>query len=315
LRHWGDKKDFLYYITEFGSLKRKEGESVSDFSKRFNKMYKKITDEIKPTKTMAKITYASAFDYEFCLLLRERRSPSFVNMQDPTLEVESNIVASDKLKRKSNRDRRKKKVEASTSDSSVVHSQVDELTKLVKSRSTEIEKLKLEGRQPYRNAQNTENRGNFRRPNNAPQILPRNRERERDHQRVQSPLQNNLVEDEEEEEVEVDPEIHCLGDTSPSPHLTQSSYEKYLMDIKINELRKGDKAKDNIGIYNLRSKKNAEKTEAPNQPLQKEDPARAVTVSSKENDSQNQQVLIRHPPPKNKEILKPSPSFSFENEV
>jgi hypothetical protein len=33
LRHWGDKKYFLYYITEFGSLKRKEGESVSDFSK------------------------------------------------------------------------------------------------------------------------------------------------------------------------------------------------------------------------------------------------------------------------------------------
>jgi hypothetical protein len=30
------------------------------------------------------------------------------------------------------------------------------------------------------------------------------------------PLQNNLVEDEEEEEVEADPEIQCLGDTSPS---------------------------------------------------------------------------------------------------
>ena len=23
LRHWGDKKDYLYYITEFGTLKRK----------------------------------------------------------------------------------------------------------------------------------------------------------------------------------------------------------------------------------------------------------------------------------------------------
>jgi hypothetical protein len=23
LRHWGDKKDLLYYITEFGSFKRK----------------------------------------------------------------------------------------------------------------------------------------------------------------------------------------------------------------------------------------------------------------------------------------------------
>jgi hypothetical protein len=31
LRHWGDKKDFMYYIIEFGSLKRKERESVSKF--------------------------------------------------------------------------------------------------------------------------------------------------------------------------------------------------------------------------------------------------------------------------------------------
>jgi hypothetical protein len=107
LRHWGDKKDFLYYITEFGSLKRKEGESVSDFSKRFNKMYKKIPDEIKPTKTMEKITYASDFDSEFCLLLRERRLPSLVQMQDAALEVESNIISSDKLRGKSDRDRRK----------------------------------------------------------------------------------------------------------------------------------------------------------------------------------------------------------------
>ena len=39
----------------------------------------------------------------------------------------------------------------------------------------------------------------------------------------------------------VDPKIHCLGDTSPSPHLTQSSYEQSLMDIQINELSKGEK--------------------------------------------------------------------------
>jgi hypothetical protein len=64
---------------------------------------------------------------------------------------------------------------------------VEELTKLVKSLSTEIEKLKLEGKQTYKNTQNTDNRGNFRRPNNAPQILPRDpRNRERDDQRVYS---------------------------------------------------------------------------------------------------------------------------------
>jgi hypothetical protein len=148
LRHWGDKKDFLYYITEFGCLKRKEGESVYNFSKRFNKMYKKTPDEIKPTETMETITYSSAFDSEFFLLLRERRSPSLVQMQDVALEVESNIIASYNIRGNSDRDRRKNRAEASTSDSPIIHSQVDVLTKLVKSLSTEIEKLKLEGRQP-----------------------------------------------------------------------------------------------------------------------------------------------------------------------
>jgi hypothetical protein len=49
LRHWGNKKYFLYYIIEFGSLKKGEGEYVSEFSKSFNKMYNKIPVEIKPT--------------------------------------------------------------------------------------------------------------------------------------------------------------------------------------------------------------------------------------------------------------------------
>jgi hypothetical protein len=46
---WGNKKYLLYYIIEFGALNREEGESVSDFSERFNKMYKRIIAEVKPT--------------------------------------------------------------------------------------------------------------------------------------------------------------------------------------------------------------------------------------------------------------------------
>jgi hypothetical protein len=71
LRQWGDKKDFMYYMTEFGSLKRKEGESVSNFSKRFNKMYNKIPIVINPLEASAKITYAISFEPDFFLLLRE----------------------------------------------------------------------------------------------------------------------------------------------------------------------------------------------------------------------------------------------------
>jgi hypothetical protein len=121
LRQWGDKKYFMYYITEFVSLKRKEGESVSDFSKRFNKMYNKIPVEIKPTEASTKITYASAFDPDFCLLLRERRATSLALMQDAALEVESNILVVDRLRRKADRDRGRGRYEASTSGSSTSH--------------------------------------------------------------------------------------------------------------------------------------------------------------------------------------------------
>jgi hypothetical protein len=115
LRNWGDKKDFLYYIIEFGSLKRKEGEFVSDFSQIFNRMYKKIPNEINPTETSSEITYSSSFDPEFFLMLRERQSTSPYHMQDAPLEEESNILATDNLRRKYDRDRRKGREEVLTS--------------------------------------------------------------------------------------------------------------------------------------------------------------------------------------------------------
>jgi hypothetical protein len=95
-------------------------------------------------------------------------------MQDADVEVESNVLAVDRLRNKADADKRRGRSEASTSGSSVPHPQVDELTKMVKSLSAEMEKMKFEGKQSYKNAQNADNRGNFRRPNFSPQILPRN---------------------------------------------------------------------------------------------------------------------------------------------
>ena len=62
-------------------------------------MYSRIPAEIKPTETSAKLTYANAFDHEFSLLLRERRPITLLKMQDAALEVESNILASNRLKK------------------------------------------------------------------------------------------------------------------------------------------------------------------------------------------------------------------------
>jgi hypothetical protein len=94
------------------------GEFVYDFSKIFNKMHNKIFVEINPIEASSKITYVSDFIPDFCLLLRERRANSLAHMQVAYLEVESNVLVVDRIKNKTDRDRRRGRFEASTSSSS-----------------------------------------------------------------------------------------------------------------------------------------------------------------------------------------------------
>jgi hypothetical protein len=190
----------------------------------------------------------------------------------------------DKLRIKADRDKRKGRYEALTFGSSAVPPQWDEVTKMIKSLFAKMERWELKGKKSYRNFQNANNRGNFKRPNNAPRIIQRNqRNRDRDDQRIQATLQNNLVIDEEEEEEDVDPEIHCLDDTSLFPHLTQSTYEDSLMDSQLNEMSKGEMTNNNPNRYNLRSKKKEGNLDISDQPTREEKPTKDVVDSSKEN--------------------------------
>jgi hypothetical protein len=63
-------------------------------------MYNKIPAKIKPSEASTKISYASVFGPDFCLLLRERRATSLAQMQDAAIEVESNVLAADRLRNK-----------------------------------------------------------------------------------------------------------------------------------------------------------------------------------------------------------------------
>ena len=110
LKNWGDKKDYLYYITKFWSLKRKNDESVSYFSKRFNKMYDKIPDEVNQSETSAKINFSNRFELKFSLLLRERRSTKLESMLEEAIELEAIILVAEIPRNKFDRgDREKKK--------------------------------------------------------------------------------------------------------------------------------------------------------------------------------------------------------------
>jgi hypothetical protein len=317
LRQWGDRKDFMYYMIEFGSLRKMEEESVSDFSKRFNNMYNKIPAEINPSEASAQISYAGAFDPELCLLLRERRATSLAQMQDAAIEVESNILAADRLRNKANTDRRKGRSEASTSGPSLPHPQVNKLTEIMKFLTEEMEILKVERKQTYKGPQNVENKGGFRRPNNiAPPTMHRERGRDREDQRIQAPFQNHLVAHEEEREAdELDPEIHCLEDTPPFPHLTQTAYEESLMNGQVNELSKGDKAGGGRGRYNLRSDKKAAVPDVPKKSTCAEKPANEVADSHRGKKAQPLSPIVQNHVPEIREIPKLTSSFNFEHEI
>jgi hypothetical protein len=67
LRQWGERKDHLYYLTEFGSLKKKNLETAMEFIERFYKLYNKVLIEVKPSQPVAKVTFAGAFELDFSL--------------------------------------------------------------------------------------------------------------------------------------------------------------------------------------------------------------------------------------------------------
>jgi hypothetical protein len=317
LRQWGDRKDFMYYMTEFGSLKKMEGESVSDFSKIFNKMYNKIPAEIKPSEASAKISYAITFGPDFYLLLRERRDTSLAQIKYAAIEVESKVLAADRLRNKADVEKRRGRSETLTSGPLVPHPRVDELTKMVKSLSAEMERMKVEGRQAYKGPQNTENKGGFRRPNNfTPPNVQREKGRDREDQKIQAPFQNNfLAEGEEGETDEPNHEIHFFGDTHPFPHLTQSAYEKSLMDSQLNELSKEDRASGNQGRYDLRSKKKTLAPDVPERSIRTEKLADEVADSHRGKKHQPLSPIVQSHVPEIIEIPKLSPSFNFEHEI
>jgi hypothetical protein len=238
-------------------------------------------------------------------------------MQDEAPEVESNVLAINRLRRKEDRDKGRGRSEALTYNSSIAYPQVDELTKMVKSLSADMEKIKMEGRPTYRNPQNVDNIGSFRRPNNNdPQIMPREqRNRDREDHMIQTPLQNNLVDDEKREEEEIDPEIHCIRDTSPFPHLNQSACKESLMDSHLNELSKEDKDNGNPNRYNVRLKKKARTSDIPERPTREEKPDKYVADNNKGNKIQVPSPVVHIHVHEVKEVPNPTSSFNFEHEI
>jgi hypothetical protein len=100
MRHWGEKRNSLYYLNDFSSLGKRANENVDDFNRRFNKLYNNIPADIKPSQPASKVTYVGAFDVDFVMTLRERRSSTLLVMQEYEIDIEVNMMASRNMKQK-----------------------------------------------------------------------------------------------------------------------------------------------------------------------------------------------------------------------
>ncbi len=141
---WGVKKDALYFLTEFKELKRNFVEPVSDFIKRFNKLYHKMPPDCKPPVVAAKSRFSKAFEDDFFVMLRERTSRTLEDMQNNAIQVEENRSISTTLKGKEEKAQRKLKSsqEASTSSKAKIEdSKIDEITSLLRNLSNRISKM------------------------------------------------------------------------------------------------------------------------------------------------------------------------------
>ena len=116
------------------------------------------------------------------------------DMQDAALEVESNIMATDKLKGNVNRRRQRGK------SSSSLNPKIDKMTKMIESLASKISKLKVEQHPRKGRVHNTftptnPNPNPYRRANEQLQILQRSKDANED-KRVKTPFQNVVVDKE-----------------------------------------------------------------------------------------------------------------------
>jgi hypothetical protein len=198
-----------------------------EFTQIFNKLYNKIPAEVKSSQPSAKVTYAGAFDPDFALLLRERRSLDLPKMQDDAVEIESNMMASRKLKAKTenvNKENKKIKEQGGPSGSrKSAADKIDEMARVIQQLSNKISKMELE--KPRRD---NFPRKDFRK-NPEPQGPHKTIKNE--DQKFQAPFKTEDYIGEEDfgEFEQLDEDIDCLSDDNRYPYVSRQDYEASLM--------------------------------------------------------------------------------------
>jgi hypothetical protein len=206
-------------------------------------LYNKILVEVKPSQPAAMVTFVDAFDPDFALLLRERRSTYLTKIQDDALPIESNMMESGKLKAKietENKENRKFKEQGGSSRTGKsLGDKIDEMDRLIRELSNKISKMELD-----KSKRDNFPRKDFRR--NPDPEAPHKTIKNED-QKIPTPFksENFIGEEDLEDFEEFDEVINSLGDNNKSPYLSRQDYEKSLnKEIRSEDNVSNDTSKD-----------------------------------------------------------------------
>jgi hypothetical protein len=92
LHRWVVMGNVFLILEEYDHLKRNPGETIHQFSARFNKVYHAIPADMRPPLGSTHLHYPDAFDPEMTFQLRERNTVSLEEMQKVAVDVEANLL-------------------------------------------------------------------------------------------------------------------------------------------------------------------------------------------------------------------------------
>ena len=223
-------------LTNSNQLKRGNDESIKNFSFRFNTIYNSLPTDCKPPEGMAKLHFAEAFDNEFTLFLRERRSQTVAQMMSDVVEMEINMMPYKRGRYKvDQREQRKPKEEpqASTSSDPKFDSLMKAMEKLIDKFYIREKTLARDNVPQIRNPNYSAPRQQDLPP---PRIVQRgeklpNNPNNGNTDQVRPPFQQNLIDEEflliEEEE------INSVGGEEEKCFLTKQQHADHLQGLNV----------------------------------------------------------------------------------
>jgi hypothetical protein len=123
LDRWVVMRNVFLLLEEYDHLKRKPGETVQQFSARFNEVYHSIPVDVRPPPGLAKLHFLEAFDPEVAFQLRERNTASLEEMQSIAVDVETNLL----IKRSKLKDKEMEQLKSSEAKLEILVSAMGEM--------------------------------------------------------------------------------------------------------------------------------------------------------------------------------------------